>query len=398
MIAYIISVRKEFTFTLVLIITLSRIVAQPNDNSTFENSFPNSVIIRSGNVWELPTNFREDVANFITVTSSDTASLKNYVYNSNTDGVIIIHKGEIVFEAYPRMEQEDKHLYFSITKTFVSTLIAILEDREIIDVSKSVDYYMPELKNSAWEGIPVLDILDMCSGIDCREKEENAYDNPNSCFRRFHAAIGFPGGKNTLDNPADFLLTMDKFEENGQKYDYTGVNTWVLSWLIERVTGEDFPITLSREIWQRMGAESDAQILTSKSGHAITPMGMSSSLRDLGRFGLLFTPTGRMDSNGIISEAYMEKIRYGGRPELFASGYGFNHFDDETVIVHNTYQWDHVTLEGDFFKSGYGGQGLYISPSLDLVIAFFGTSRGTSGSNEMPKISRQLVRSGLFKN
>jgi hypothetical protein len=230
----IIRVRKKITFILVLVIALSRIVAQPYDIFAFEDShlpydniafedshydffdsFPHSVISRAGNITELPTNFREDVANFSTETSAGTASLKNYVYNSNTNGVIIIHKGEIVFEEYPRMEREDKHLYFSITKTFVSTLIAILEDRNIIDVSKPVDHYMPELKNSAWEGIPVLDILDMCSGINCREKEEDAYDNPNSCFMRFFAAIGFPDGNNTWDNPVDFLLTMDKFEKNG---------------------------------------------------------------------------------------------------------------------------------------------------------------------------------------
>jgi CubicO group peptidase (beta-lactamase class C family) len=391
-------VRKKITFILVLVITLSGIVAQPASQADFFDSSPYSVISRAGNVRELPTNFREDVANFSTETYAGSASLKNYVYNSNTDGVIIIHKGEVVFEEYPRMEREDKHLYFSITKPFVSTLIAILEDRDILDVSKSVDHYMPELINSAWEGIPVIDILDMCSGINCREKEEDSYDNPNSCFMRFFAAIGFHGSNNSLDNPVDFLLTMDKFEENGLKYDYTGVNTWVLSQLIERVSGQKFPEILSSEIWQVMGAESDAQILTGENGYAITPMGMSSKLRDLARFGLLFTPSGRKDSLGIISEDYLDKIRYGGRPELFASGYGFNHFNDETVISHNTYQWDHVTLEGDFFKSGYGGQGLYISPSLDLVIAFFGTRRGTSGSNDLPEISRQMIRSGLFKN
>jgi CubicO group peptidase (beta-lactamase class C family) len=390
------------TFILVLIITLSGNLAQPINNLAsiqpdFFDSYPYSVISRAGSIRELPINLRADVANFSTETYTGTATLKDYVYNSNTDGVIIIHKGEIVFEEYPRMEQEDKHLYFSITKPFVSTMIAILEDRDVLDVSKPVDHYMPELKNSAWEGIPVLDILDMCTGINCREKDEDSYNNPNSCFMRFFAAIGFTGDENTWDNPMDFLLTMDKFEENGLKYDYTGVNTWVLSQLIERVTGEDFPNILSSELWQKMGAESDAQILTSKSGYAVTPMGMSSNLRDLGRFGLLFTPSGRMDSGGIISEAYLKKIVHEGRPELFASGYGFNHFNDETVISHNTYQWDHVTLEGDFFKSGYGGQGLYISPSLDLVIAFFGTHRGSSGSNDLPKILRQMIRSGLFK-
>lgn len=72
------------------------------------------------------------------------------------------------------MMPTDKHLYFSVSKTFVSTLIAILEDRGMIDVSKSIEHYMPELKDSGWEGIPVIDILDMSSGINCREMEEEA--------------------------------------------------------------------------------------------------------------------------------------------------------------------------------------------------------------------------------
>ena len=63
---------------------------------------------------------------------------------------------------------------------------------------------------------------------------------------------------------------------------------------------------------------------------------------------------------------------------------------------HNTYQWDLVMEDGDFFKSGYGGQGLYISPSRDLVIAFFGTLDENGDSNEMSEVSRQLAKSGLF--
>ena len=37
-----------------------------------------------------------------------------------------------------------------------------------------------------------------------------------------------------------------------------------------------------------------------------------------------------------------------------------------------TYQWDAVWADGDFFKYGFRGQGLYISPTRDLVVAFFG--------------------------
>jgi len=52
--------------------------------------------------------------------------------------------------------------------------------------------------------------------------------------------------------------------------------------------------------------------------------------------------------------------------------------------------------DGDFFKGGYGGQGLYISPSRDLVIAFFGSFEEDGTSHEMTRIARQLAKSGLF--
>lgn len=363
----------------------------------FSEFYPHTVIPRGDFIRELPLNLREDVSKFTTTTDEGKLPLYDYVYNSLTDGVIIIHKGKIVFEEYPRMMPKDQHVHFSVSKTFVSTLIAILEDRNMIDVSKPIEHYMPELKGSGWEGIPIVDILDMSSGINCREMEEGAYDNPETCFQKFQAGFGFPYSANALKNPIDFLRTMQQYEPNGKKMDYTSINTWLLGWLVERVSGKSFSDMMTIEIWQKMGAESDALMLTGTQAHAATPLGVNSNLRDLGRYGLLFTPSGRQEPYNIISDAYLKKIQFGGRPELFANGYVPNLFKDETTIQHNSYQWDHVTEEGDFYKSGFAGQGLYISPKRDLVIAFFGTHDENMTRNSMPTIVRQLATSGLFE-
>jgi CubicO group peptidase (beta-lactamase class C family) len=45
------------------------------------------------------------------------------------------------------------------------------------------------------------------------------------------------------------------------------------------------------------------------------------------------------------------------------------------TIPGSSRQWDVVFADGDFFKSGLMGQGLYVSPDRDLVIAFFSTAR-----------------------
>jgi hypothetical protein len=54
--------------------------------------------------------------------------------------------------------------------------------------------------------------------------------------------------------------------------------------------------------------------------------------------------------------------------------------------------------DGDFFKGGYGGQGLYISPAHDLVIAYFGTPFDEHmETHELEWITRQIVNSGLLE-
>jgi CubicO group peptidase (beta-lactamase class C family) len=99
----------------------------------------------------------------------------------------------------------------------------------------------------------------------------------------------------------------------------------------------------------------------------------------------------------VVSDTYLENIQTGGRTELFSAG----NEDDVTLVDgeaprHNSYQWDFVMHDGDFFKGGYGGQGLYISPSRDLVIAFFGTFDDNGEGHEMIRVARQLAKSGLF--
>lgn len=41
----------------------------------------------------------------------------------------------------------------------------------------------------------------------------------------------------------------------------------------------------------------------------------------------------------------------------------------------NRHQWDIVFPDGDFFKAGVGGQGMYISPSADTVVVWFSTGK-----------------------
>ena len=42
-------------------------------------------------------------------------------------------------------------------------------------------------------------------------------------------------------------------------------------------------------------------------------------------------------------------------------------FSDDAGKISNAYMWDAIMSDGDMFKGGVGGQGLYVSPSRDMV-------------------------------
>jgi CubicO group peptidase (beta-lactamase class C family) len=357
-----------------------------------------SIIKRAGPVRDLPEDARPEVANFMTTTERGEMTLDAYINDSTVNGALVLHNGRIVYESYPRMLPQDKHLYMSVSKPFASTLIAILEDRELIDVSKPIENYLPKLAGSGWEGVPIIDILDMASGIGCLEGEDGAYTDPNTCYYHYEASLGWlRPTERTMDDPFNYLASLESHRPSGEAFEYTSPNTFVLGWLAETVTGKTLVDLLSKEIWQPMGAESDAIVAAPKHGIPIIHAGMSSTLRDMARFGFLFTPSGRNCANPVISDSYLEKIKSGGRPKIFNEA----RIESPRIVDgehprHNTYQWDLVMKDGDFFKSGYGGEGLYISPSRDLVIAYFATFDENRNGHEMTRIARQLAKSGLF--
>jgi len=131
--------------------------------------YPSVTVYRNGPVRELDYRLMDEIADFPVETPAGTMRFDEFLHSdqSTTMGLVILHKGKIVFETYPRMEPYQKPIYWSVTKIFVSTLVAILEDRGLVDVSRPIEAYIPELKNSQLAGISVRDLLDMASGLDC---------------------------------------------------------------------------------------------------------------------------------------------------------------------------------------------------------------------------------------
>ena len=150
--------------------------------------FPTTTVYRKGQVRALKLKANHEISRLPVKTGNGTMYFKDFLDSdlSTAMGVLILHKGDIIFEHYPRMQAYEKPVYWSVTKVLVSSLISILEDQKKIDITKPIDFYLPELKQSDFKGILIKNILDMATGINCSEE----YVDKNSCYYKYSQTVG----------------------------------------------------------------------------------------------------------------------------------------------------------------------------------------------------------------
>ena len=338
--------------------------------------FPAAVVKRGGATLELPEALREDIGN-LDVKSAEGSSEKFYqfVNHGTVDGVIVLHQGKIVYEQYPVMSADDFHLMFSVSKVFVTTALAVMENEGAIDLEKPVETYLPELAKSDWAGTRLRDISDMSSGMEGEESGNDAYRDPKHKQFQLEATLGWqprtaPGLPEAVrqgDLPG-FLGTIKRAHKPGEVWAYTSSNTAVLGEVIERVTGKSLSTVISELIWSRMGADHDGLLLQNEKGYPVAHAGMVGTLRDLARFGLLFTKSAGSAQHDVIPEKVINRIFHGGRSELLAK-------EHPPGMLPLTYQWDMLSDKGEMAKGGWAGQLLYVNREKDVVIAYFGTNQ-----------------------
>jgi CubicO group peptidase (beta-lactamase class C family) len=333
--------------------------------------FPSAVIRRSGAVVDLPQQLRPEIG-ALKVSGKDQPdqTLDQFVNNGAVDGCIVLHAGKIVYEKYPTIQPNDVHLIYSVTKAFVSTSLAILEDQGKIDLQKPVENFLPELKGSAWAGIRLRDVADMRSGIEGNESSADAYRNPAHKQFQLEATLGWqPRTAPNLPESAkrgelfDFLGTLKREHTPGETWAYTSSNTAVIAEVISRVTGKPLADNISELIWSKIGAERDALLVENERKFPVAHAGMASTLRDLARFGLLFTKNPGPAQRNVISEQIVKRIFSSRSTGL-----------DERGMLPLTYQWDMLNDKGEMVKGGWAGQLLYINREKDVVVAYFGTN------------------------
>ncbi len=306
-----------------------------------------------------------------------------------TDGIVVLHRGHVVYERYFGALAPDparQHIAFSVTKSFVGTLAAMLVAEGRIDVEAPVTRYVPELASSAFGDATVRQVLEMTTALDYSED----YADPKASFVDYARACGslpVPPGYAGATNVYDYVKSLRKNGEHGTEFHYRSPNTDVLGWIVARVTGEPVDVVLQQAIWSRLGAEGDAYMALDRIGTPTAAGGLNLQLRDLARFGEMIRQGGRWSGQQVVPASVVEDIRRGGDREAFkAGGYptlpGWS-YHDQWWVSHD----DH----GVFMARGIHGQAIYVDPKAEMVIVRF-ASHPVAGNRALDPTSLPAYR------
>lgn len=316
----------------------------------------------------------------ITDTEGQQRTLDDLLKTHNADGFIMLRDGKIQYENYWNgYSEHQRHIWYSMTKSLVSTAFGILVEQQQLDLNSSPVNYIPELKGSAFERTTLQDILNHASALAFKEN----YVDPESEFLKYYApalGMGFiPGAQDVqpadteifgvYDFLAKFILPEDTWQP-GECFEYNSANADIVGWLISRLSGMSLQEYLAEHLWSKLGTYHDGAIVVDRAGMAVATGGMTSTLRDAALFGELIRNKGQANGTQLVSQSWVEETL-----NLNA--------DDRTRYLNNELyvneQWTHyknmwwiLDPEAEEYAAvGIHGQVIYINRSTDTVIAQF---------------------------
>lgn len=227
--------------------------------------------------------------------SGEETFVGDVLQRTHTDAVLVLQDGKVAYEWYGEYGAHDRpHLLMSVTKSIVGCVAGVLVDLGVLDPSRAVETYVPELGASGFAGATARQLLDMRSGVAFRED----YTDPDAEVRELDRWVGWRPSR-AGERPRGlyaFLTRLRADRPHGGTFAYRSAETDALGWVIERAAGARIADLLSELVWQPLGAEHDAEWLCDGLGTAVHNGGLNATLRDLARFGQLLLDGGRVPS------------------------------------------------------------------------------------------------------
>ncbi len=277
-------------------------------------------------------------------------------------GIVIIRNGYLVYERYfenenHRYTPRSKHILFSATKSFTSTLIGMALDRGFItNTSQKVIDFFPNYTfnnlDAQKASITLHDLLSMSSGLEWFEILGNDYIS-NMAYKT---------------DAVQYILDQPMLHDPGTMYDYNSGNSHLLSAILHQTTGMTVWEFAFEYLFDPLGiAATDVVWMGDSQGNPYGGVGLFLTPRNVAKLGQLYVDNGNFNGERILSPTWINRstqdyigsksVRFAG-PRFPLTGYG--------------YHW-WVSENWDFYAAlGYEGKDLFVLPEDNIVIVAVG--------------------------
>jgi CubicO group peptidase (beta-lactamase class C family) len=289
---------------------------------------------------------------------------------TSTDGLVVIHRGSIVFERYfDGMTKHSTHILMSVSKSMLGLVAGILVCNGVLNGSQLVTDVLPELEASAWAGATVMHLLDMRTGAAFNE-DYSATSGPMIAYRK-------AGGWNPVglgEQPSDLRSFFQQLREtdkpHGGRFWYVSPNTELLGWVIERASGRRYADLVSELLWRPVGAAENAYITVDRLGAPRAAGGMCAATRDLARVGQMLVEGGSHAGRQVVPSSWIEMITNDGDAGAWEAGNLASYYPG--VPIHYRAKWYVERRESSLlFCLSIHGQNLFVDAANEIVIAKF---------------------------
>ncbi len=323
----------------------------------------------------------------VTDANNEELPLRTLLTKYDADGFLVLQENTILYEEYWNgFSEHQRHIWFSMTKSLVSSAFGVLIESYDIDLTASPATYIEELKGTGFERTTIADVLNHASAIAFKEN----YVDPESEFQRFYApALGMkylPGAQDAQPLETDIYGAYDFVgnfvragadSEPGEAFEYNSTNGDLIGWMICRVSGMPLADFIAQHIWSRLGTYHDAAIVVDRAYMPVATGGMQSTLRDAALFGRLILNRGSIGGEQILPSSWVnettnvtdeDRQRYLNN-DLYAN---------EAWRYYKNMWWILDAGAEEYAAIGVHGQVIYLNRTTGTVIAQFSSQSNAS--------------------
>jgi len=299
--------------------------------------FTTRTVGRSGPVWALPR--ADHPLDFTYAFKGQQYTPEQFLDRTYTNALLVMKDGRIVSEIYRNnTNDQTRFIGWSMTKSITSILIGCaLQEGRVKSLDDQITQYLPELKGGGYDGATIRQIMQMRSGVDYEERYDFAHPGA-AASNHEHSLV------ENVTRFADMARTVKRAHPPGQVWQYKTLDTAVLGWLLERVSGgSTIAAYAAQRLWEPLGAERDGFFIMDGPpgvGREFNGAGFNATLRDFARIGQMMLQDGQANGHQIApAEWVRESTRATGGP---GPGYGLQWW------IPNDHAFQALGLQGQY--------------------------------------------------